>query len=496
MSARTLLAATLVVGLVILSRPDAPPLQAGSSPDTTQPSPSDQDLTTTLNDQAEVSLTVYNSDIALVRDVRNLQLARGTGNLRFMDIAATVNPATVHFRSLTEPSNVSVLEQNYEYDLLDPDKLLRKYVGREVTLMRTRQDGGTTRQEEVKALLLSYNNGPVWKIGNEIVTGLNADHIRFPELPDTLYSRPTLIWTIQNDGIARHRVEASYLAGRLAWNADYVLTVARDDKAADLNGWVTLTNNSGTGFRNAKLQLVAGDLNRVRQQLNKAMDMMERPAAAARAEVQMTQESFSDYHLYTVGRKTSINNSQTKQVSMLEGTDVPILKKYVVEGQAYYYRNQMHPGSPLKDLVQVYYEFKNEQKAGLGMPMPAGVLRVYQEDSRGGVQFVGEDRINHTPKDETLNIKIGNAFDVVCERKQTDFEKIASNVYELEYEITLRNHKATPVSIDVNEPVGGTWRMITSSHKWTKSSAWSAQFTVPVAADSTTVLKYRVRVTY
>src|SRR5688572_26070016 len=220
---RTLLASALVAGLIILARSGAPSLVAGTEPDTTpaaNTSQSEQDLTTTLNDQAELSLTVYNSDIALVRDVRNLQLARGTGNLRFMDIAATVNPATVHFRSLTEPSQVDVLEQNYEYDLLEPDKLLRKYVGREVTLMRNRTENGTTRQEEVKALLLSYNTQPVWKIGNEIVTGMGADHIRFPSLPETLYSRPTLIWTVQNDGAANHKVEASYLASRLAWNAD------------------------------------------------------------------------------------------------------------------------------------------------------------------------------------------------------------------------------------------------------------------------------------
>ena len=497
MSARKYLAVAIVAGAVLLTKPGAySSLFAGAKPDENPPvAESGQDLTTTLDDQSELSLTVYNSDIALVRDVRNLQLSRGTGNLRFMDIAATVNPATVHFRSLTDPANVSVLEQNYEYDLLDPDKLLRKYVGREVTLMRTRQEGGTTRQEEVKALLLSYNNGPVWKIGSEIVTGLNADHIRFPELPDTLYSRPTLIWTVQNDGAPKHRVEASYLAGRMAWNADYVLTVARDDKAADLNGWVTLTNNSGTGFRNARLQLVAGDLNRVRQQLNRMADVAA-PAAKAMAEQTMAQESFSDYHLYTMARKTTINNSQTKQVSMLAGTDVPVVKRYVVEGQNYYYHNQMHPGSPVKDLVQVYYQFKNEEKAGLGLPMPAGVLRVYQQDSKGGIQFVGEDRIMHTPKDETLNVKIGNAFDVICERNQTDFTKIASNVYEFEYEITLRNHKASAISVDVNEPVGGSWRMVTSSHQWTKTSAWAAQFKVPVAADGTAVLKYRVRVTY
>ena len=496
MSARTLLAVTMTAATLVLARP-AVNLFAGPEPtDTTAiDSSSGQDQTTTLTDQDEVSVTVYNSDLALVRDVRNLQLSRGTGNLRFMDIAATVNPATVHFRSLTEPQAVSVLEQNYEYDLLDPDKLLRKYVGREVTLIRNRQEAGTTRQEEVKATLLSYNTAPVWKIGNEIVTGLGADHISFPQLPDTLYSRPTLIWMLQNDGAAKHRIEASYLARSLAWNADYVLTVGRDDKAADLNGWVTLTNNSGTAFKNAKVQFVAGDLNRVRQQFNK-MSADTLAAPPARAEERMAQESFSDYHLYSLGRKTSINNAQTKQLSMLSGADVPVVKKYVVEGQYSYYHNAMHPGSPLKDNVQVFYEFKNEAKAGLGMPMPAGVLRVYQQDSKGGVQFVGEDRIDHTPKDETLNIKIGNAFDVVCERKQTDFEKIGVNVYEVEYEITLRNHKDSAINVDVNEPIGGTWRMISSAFQWTKTSAWSAAFKVPVAANNTAVLKYRVRVTY
>ena len=497
MSARTYVAVLAVAAGAFLFRPEAQPvIEAGPAPVENAPVVENGDQTTTLDDQAELSLTVYNSDIALVRDVRNLNLPRGIGNLRFMDIAATVNPTTVHFRSLTEPQQVSVLEQNYEYDLLEPDKLLRKYVGREVTLMRNRTVDGTTRQEEVKALLLSYNQAPVWKIGNEIVTGMGADHIRFPELPETLYSRPTLIWTVQNDGAAKHRVEASYLAQRLSWNADYVLTVGRDDKAADLNGWVTLVNNSGTAFKNAKLQLVAGDLNRVRQQLGKmAADVGARREAAAPA-ANMTQEAFSDYHLYTMGRKTSINNSQTKQVSLLEGTDVPVIKRYVVEGQQWYYHNQRHPGSPIKDLVQVYYQFKNEEKGGLGIPMPAGVLRVYQQDSKGGVQFVGEDRITHTPKDETLNIKIGNAFDVVCERNQIDFQRIASNVYEFEYEITIRNHKTTTVAVEVNEPIGGSWRMLRSSHEWTKTAAWAAQFKVPVTPDGTAVLKYRVRVTF
>ena len=443
--------------------------------------------TSTLDDQSELALTVYNSDLALVRDVRTLQLPRGAFDLKFMDIAATVNPATVHFRSLTEPARVSVLEQNYEYDLLEPEKLLRKYVGRDVTLVRN--------GVETTARLLSYNSAPVWQIDGEIVTGLHADHMRFPELPGNLFARPTLIWSLQNDGATRHRVEAAYLATRLSWNADYVLTVARDDAAADLDGWVTVTNASGTQFRNASLQLVAGNVNRVREAFAKMADASLRREVAQTA-APMAQESFSDYHLYTLGRKTSINNNQTKQVSMLGATGFPVRKRYVVDGQAFYYRNAQHPGSPLKDDVEVFYQFTNEAKAGLGMPMPAGVVRVYQADSRGGTQFVGEDRIGHTPKDETLNLKIGSAFDVVAERKQTDFQKIASNVYEMAFEVVLRNHKTVPVTIEVNEPIGATWRMLTSTHTHTKTDAWAAQFSVPVAPDAAATLKYRVRVTY
>jgi hypothetical protein len=485
MRARVCLCSLVVAGIIFMSR--------GSNPGAASPATIGQD-TTTLDDQVELAVTVYNSDLALVRDVRNVQLPPGSFDLRFMDIAATVNPATVHFRSLTEPSRLGVLEQNYEYDLLEPDKLLRKYVGRDFTLVRTRTENGTTRQEEVKARLLSYNNGPVWRVGNEIVTGLHADHMRFPELPENLYTRPTLVWTLENSGAVRHRVEASYLAGKLSWNADYVLTVGRDDKTADLDGWVTLMNGSGTSFRNAALQFVAGDLNQVSDMVGRFT--LETTAVQSAASSRMAQEAFSEYHLYTLARKTSINNDETKQLSMLNGTGVPVQKRYVVDGQSFYYRNASHPGAPVKDVVQVYYQFRNEQKAGLGMPMPAGIVRVYQADSKGGVQFVGEDRIEHTPKDETLNLKIGNAFDVVCERKQSDFQKVGSSMYDVAYEVTLRNHKAVPVSVEVNEPVGGSWQMLRSSHEWKKTAAAAARFIVVVPADGTAVLKYRVRVGY
>src|SRR5207302_1476787 len=297
-----------------------------------------QDQATSLSDQTDLAITVYNSNIALVRDVRNLSLPGGLFRLKFMDIAATVNPATVHFRSLNEPEKLGVIEQNYEYDLLEPAKLLHKYVGKEVTLVRTHQESATTKYDEIKATLLSDNNGPVWKIGNDIVTGMFAESYRFPEVPPNLYDRPTLLMSLENSGPRKQQVEASYLANNLSWNADYVLTVARDERNADLDGWVTVTNNSGTAFHNAHLQLV--------------------------------------------------------------------------DGQSHYYRNQQAPGAPLKDPVLVYYKFKNEEKSGLGIPLPSGTVRVYQKDSRGGILFAGEDHMNHTPKDEEIDIHIGNAFDV------------------------------------------------------------------------------------
>jgi len=451
------------------------------------------DQSTSLNDQTDLAVTVYNSNIALVRDVRQLQLPSGTFRLKFMDIAATVNPATVHFRSLTEPEKVGVLEQNYEYDLLEPNKLLNKYVGKEVTLVRSYVENNTTKREEIKATLLANNNGPVWKIGNDIVTGMFAESYRFPEVPTNLYDRPTLLMSLENSGAHKQTIETSYLANNLSWNADYVLTVGRDEKAADLDGWVTLINNSGTAFHNAKLQLVAGDLNRLPAPvISRAKEAVANFQAGAGGG-QFQQENFSEYHLYSLGRRTSVEDKETKQISLLEGSGVPVEKLFVVNGQNYYYHNAQNPGSPLKDPVMVFYKFKNEEKGGLGIPLPSGNVRVYQKDSKGGVLFIGEDHIDHTPKDEFITVKIGNAFDVVAERKQTDFKKIADRVWEMEFEIKLRNHKDTPVTIEVNEPIGGDWEILSSTYKAKKTAAFAAQFNVPVKPNGESVLTYRIR---
>jgi len=447
-------------------------------------------VTTTLADQSELALTVYNSDTALVRDVRQITLAAGESRLRFMDIAASINPATVHFRSLTEPAKLSVVEQNYEYDLLDPNKLLQKYVGREVTMMRGDQ--------ELKATLLSDNGGQVWKIGNDIVTNIGYNSLRFPEVPDNLYERPTLLWSLENSGARKHKVEASYMTANMSWSADYVLNVAKDETTGDLDGWVTLINHSGAAFKNAQLQLVAGDLHREMPVNGRSLKAMAQAMVTDQAApvAPFAQESFSEYHLYSLNRRTSIFDQESKQISLLSASHFPMRKVYAVNGQNYYYRQAAQPGAPVKDPVQVFYKFKNEDKSGLGMPLPGGTIRVYQQDSRGGSLFAGEDHMDHTPKDEELSLHIGNAFDIVAERKQTDYKRLSDRLFEFEYEITLRNHKNAAVSVEVNEPIGGDWEMVNSTYKYTKTAAFAAQFEVPVDRDGTSVLKYRVRVRY
>ncbi len=488
--------ALLVAALITISPLQTLALGADSSSATNEgQTASTTQSTTTASDQTDLSVTVYNQDLALVRDVRQIDIAAGESQLRFMDIAASINPATVHFRSLVDPGKLNVIEQDYEYDLLDPARLLQKYVGRELTVRRLvlDKDGNTTRWEQARATLLADNDAPVWKIGDEIVTG-DVSVVSFPELPGNLYERPTLLWQLENHGAARQTVEASYLTTNLSWSADYVLTVGRDDSSADLDGWVTLINNSGAAFNNARLQLVAGDVHRVAPPPAPAqMELMSR-AGNAPAAAPFAQESFSEYHLYTLGQRTSIQDKETKQISLLSASAIPVEKEYVVNGQNYYYRSAAQPGEPIKDAVEVYYKFQNSEKSGLGMPLPAGTVRVYQADSHGGVLFVGEDNIDHTPKDESVRLHIGNAFDVVAERKQTDFQRISDRVYEMEYEITLRNHKDTPITVEVNEPIGGDWQILNSTYQPRKTAAFAAQFEVPVAKEGTSVLRYRVRV--
>lgn len=457
-------------------------------------------LTTTAEDRRSVNITVYNSNIGLVRETRSLSLPNGRIALSFADVSAQIRPETVHLRSLTQSNALSILEQNYQYDLLNPGKLLDKYVGREITLVLRRYQNNTEFLEPVKAVLLSNNQGQVWKLNNQIVINpTNIAEMRFPDVPKNLVATPTLVWDVDNARTGQQTVEASYLTGGMNWKADYVLVVNADDTRGDLQAWVTLTNQSGMGFENAQLQLVAGDLNRVRDDESerdgrRAMDeVMARTADGA---TQFQEQAFFEYHLYTLQRPTSVREQETKQVSLLEAAGFVVSKEYVLNGQTYYYRSYNNPGAPIKEKVGVYMQFRNSEQNKLGAPLPAGTVRLYKQDDRGNQQFIGEDRIGHTPKDEDVRVKVGDAFDIVAERKQTDYKVISTNVYEYAYEIKIRNHKQGPITVIVNEPIGGDWEMLSSSYKAEKTAAFAAQFKIPVEKDGEAKLTYRVRVKY
>jgi hypothetical protein len=454
--------------------------------------------TTTARDRQSVNITVYNSNLGLVRETRRLTLAPGRIALRFADVTAQIRPETVHLASLTAPSALRILEQNYQYDLLNPAKLLDKFVGREITLVLRRYQNNTESFEPVQATLLSNNGGQVWRINGQIVINpTNIAEMRFPDLPKNLVATPTLLWDVDNSDATAQTVEASYLTNGMNWRADYVLLVNADDTKGDLQGWVTLTNGSGSGFEDARLQLVAGDVNRVTEQERtyQLAGAMARKAAADEAQFQ--EQGFFEYHLYTLQRPTTIRDNETKQVSLLEAAGFNVNKEFVLNGQHYYYAGYNSPGQPIKEKVGVYMQFRNSQQNKLGMALPAGTIRLYKKDDKGNQQFIGEDKIDHTPKDEDVRVKVGDAFDIVAERKQTDFKVLASgHVYEYAYEIKIRNHKDSPVNVIVNEPIGGDWEMVASTFEAKKTAAFAAQFNVPVAKDGEATLSYRVRIRY
>jgi len=453
--------------------------------------------TTTARDRQSVNITVYNSNLGLVRETRRLTLPAGRIALRFADVTAQIRPETVHLASLTAPSSLRILEQNYQYDLLNPAKLLDKFVGRDLTLVLRRYQNNTESFEPVQATLLSNNGGQVWRINGQIVINpTNIAEMRFPDLPKNLVATPTLVWDLDNNETGAQNIEASYLTNGMNWRADYVLLVNADDTKGDLQGWVTLTNASGASFDDARLQLVAGDVNRVSEERNLAMaGAMERKAMASDSQFQ--EQGFFEYHMYTLQRPTTIRDNETKQVSLLEAAGFDVKKEFVLNGQRYYYTGYNNPGAAIKEKVGVFVQFRNAQTNKLGMPLPTGTIRLYKKDDKGNQQFIGEDRIDHTPKDEDVRVKVGDAFDIVAERKQTDYKVIASgHVYEYAYEIKIRNHKDSPVTVVVNEPIGGDWEMVASTFEAKKTAAFAAQFNVPVAKDGEATLSYRVRVRY
>ena len=444
----------------------------------------------TLKEQTDVAVTIYNNNLALVKDRRKVVLLPGQQALKFMDVAQMVQPQTVSLRSVSAPGTLHILEQNYEYDLMSPNKLLEKYVGKQVRLVNLSTQINFTQTE---ATLLSVNEGPVYQVGNEIYLG-HPGEVVLPEIPENLIAKPSLIWVLQNDG-TDHEIEVSYLTGGIGWTADYVVTLDKAETKMDLEGWVTLNNKSGAQFTNAQMKVVAGEVNVVRPMPAMEMDgRVAMKAMAGAAPPPMREEAFAEYHLYTLPRRTTIKQNESKQVSLLTANGVGVQKVYEYRGNEGFYSQPIPPQKEEK--VGVFLKFLNKKENQLGIPLPAGIMRVYQEDSEGMLQFSGEDQIKHTPKDEEVRLHLGNAFDVVGERTQTDFQRIADRVFESAFEIKIRNHKDADVSVDIVEPMGEDWTILEKSHEYKKKDARTAMFSVAVPKNGETVVTYRVRVKY
>lgn len=444
-----------------------------------------------------LELAVYNQDLALVKDRRGLELSEGLNEVRFVDVAALIDPTSVHFRSLTDPEGTVVLEQNYEYDIVGSAKLLQKYVDMEISLVT--QDG-----QEYVGTLLSGAGDVILQAADGQVTVVKLDQIKeftFPALPEGLITRPTLVWQVESVQGGAQDVEVTYLTNGVNWQANYIVVLADDDQSLDLDGWVTLDNRSGTSYQDAKLKLIAGDIHRAP---TAGYDMAEKVFMAAEAAPapQVEERAFFEYHLYEVQRPVTVKDQQTKQIEFATGTGVPALKFFVYDGSQLSFWGPYQPvddpsyGTASNKKVMVMLQFDNSEEAGLGMPLPKGTLRVYKRDVDGSTLLVGEDAIDHTPKDEQVRLYIGDAFDIVGERIQTDFKvEYDEDWMEESYEITLRNHKDEAIEVRVVEHMfrWTEWKILESSHEYEKMDAQNIEFRVPVEANGETVVTYTVR---
>ena len=439
----------------------------------------------------EVAVTVYNNNYGLVREVRSADLPTGTIELEVSDVAEKIDPTSVAFKSLTDPEAVGILEQNYRYDLLSPSTLLEKFVGRKIRLTRVLERDGSEKEVVREGTLLSTHQGRVVQFDDGEIAINPPGSISVAEVPENLLSKPTLVWLLRNQHAGPQEVEISYLTNGMNWKADYVAVLNQTDTAIDVTGWVTLDNQSGATYEDAALKLVAGDVRRVKEEPEQKL-AFSRAMAAGAARPQFEEKALFEYHLYTLGRRTTIAHRETKQMTLLEGRGAETEKIYAVESPPWAVQASVR--GPAKRDVQVLIELKNSEENNMGMPLPAGRVRVYKDDDDGSLQLVGEDKIDHTPRDEKVRLLLGNAFDLVAERRKTDFRQIAADVHEMAYEVTLRNHKEEDVTIKVMEHVYGDWQILSKSHDFNKADVRTIVFPVKVPADGEVKLTYRVRV--
>ena len=450
-----------------------------------------------------VALTVYNAGFALVKDTRNITLIKGVNSLEIVDVAAKIDPTSILFKSLTAPNSVSLLEQNYQYDLISPNSILDKSIGQFVTFTGFDSNGKPFTQSGV--LLSSYKNGGiVIKTYNGSLVMNPQGQVSTEKMPEGLRSTPTLNWLLQSDTAGDQQAEISYMTNGIGWKADYVALVNKDDTKLDLAGWVSLNNQSGTTYHDAKLTLMAGDVRRTQSYDTDNFDMkgnMEMRAAAAPA---FQEKSFFEYHMYTMQRPTTIRDNETKQLSLLNASNAGVTKELIYDARGDWWRSWWYPGRTELDpgggydtsnyhKVNVVLELKNSKENGMGMPLPKGKISVYKLDDDGSQQFIGDDQIDHTPKDEKVRLYIGDSFDVVGDYKRVDYKKISNNTIEESFQVNIRNHKESAVDVKVVDHVWSDWKVTSTSHKFEKKDAHTIEFPVKVPANGEVEVTYTIR---
>lgn len=454
------------------------------------PATAESETRVTLKDQTSVTLTIYNRNLALIKEQRTVTLKKGRNLIAFIDVSGKMRPETAILRATT-PGRIDLIEQNFNFDIMSRGKLLEKSVGQFVRIIKVHPTTGV--ETVLKAKVLSARKGIVLQIGDRIETGFPG-RIVFEKIPPNMRARPTLVVELEADRAGPVTLDLSYLSRGLSWRADYVGELNAGDDRLQLNGWVTLFNRSGTTYRNAGLQLVAGDINVVRRGIRR-YSARESAAGYAKRRRQFRRQAFFDYHLYSLQRPTTVAQNQVKQVALMNAASIPVVKEYWLSGGRYYRRRN---AGLVKLGVNVYLRLKNDKASNLGIPLPKGIVRIYKKDNKGKALFVGEDRIGHTPEGNELRLRMGRAFDVTGSRKQTDYVRSGFDrrTYETAHEITLRNAKDKPVTVIVREPIPGDWRMIRASQAHTKFSANLAEWRIKVPAKGKSVLTYRVRVKF
>jgi hypothetical protein len=451
-----------------------------------------------------IALTIYNQNFGVVREKRKVDVPDKVGTIQFTDVASQIDGTSVQFKSVTDPS-ATVLEQNYEYDLVSADKLLEKYIDKQIAVLT--KDGS-----RYSGKLLSFDaNQLVIRQDDEkagivmVQRGDNVKDIQFGALPEGLITKPTLVWKLATEKVGQHLIEVAYQTGGINWQADYNAVLNANDTALDLGGWVTINNQSGATYRDAKLKLIAGDVRRVQPQ--PPTTSMPRRAMLLGAEGGgFGEKAFFEYHLYTLGRPATVAQNQTKQIELLKTADVPVKKVFLYDGAPQYrfyggLINDANYGSEEGNKkVNVIIEVKNAKDNHMGMALPKGKVRLYKRDEAdSSLEFIGEDQIDHTPKDETVKLHIGDAFDIVGERKRTDVKiDMGRHIITESFEIRVRNHKTEPVEVLVKETLyrWNNWEITESNQKWTKYDSNTIHFPVKVDKDGEQVITYTVKYTW